>query len=143
MDLEKNNITEVFGISKLYLADLNKNELEILANKIDTNEIDSVILFKPLILDTESMDDDEKQYWFDILPSMRIEQIIKLLNILITEFVKLQELELKYQKEIKLLNKKHLLEWEEFQLKQEIKNKKKLFSSRKKRKGILGSGTKS
>jgi hypothetical protein len=135
MDLKKNNITEVFGISKVYLADLNKNELEILANKIDTNEIDSVILFKPLILDTESMDDDEKQYWFDILPSMHIVQIIRLLNILITEFVKLQALELKYQQEIQLLNKKHLIEWEEFQLKQELKRKKRLFNSRKRRKG--------
>jgi len=85
----KNDITEMFGIDKNYLADLSKDEIKILANKISTGEIDSVILLKPLIIDTESMDSDEKQYWFDILPSMSIEQVIKLLDILIEEFVKL------------------------------------------------------
>lgn len=76
-----------------------------------------------LILNTESMDDDEKQYWFDILPSMTDEQVDKLYNILETERKKLEELELKYQKEIKTLNEKHLIEWQEFQMKQ---NKKKI-----------------
>jgi hypothetical protein len=63
------------------------------------------------------MDDDEKQYWFDILPSMTDSQIDRLYNILETEKNKLEELEVKYQKEIKDLNEKHLIEWQEFQLK--------------------------
>lgn len=70
-----------------------------------------------LILETESMDDDERQYWFDIMPSMTDEQVDRLYNILDTEKKKLQELESKYQSEIKNLNEKHLIEWQEFQMK--------------------------
>jgi hypothetical protein len=71
-----------------------------------------------LILNTDSMDDDERQYWFDIMPSMTESQIDRLFNILDTEKKKLAELEIKYQKEIKTLNEKHLIEWQEFQVKQ-------------------------
>lgn len=70
-----------------------------------------------LILNTESMDDDERQYWFDIMPSMTDSQIDRLFNILDTEKKKLEELETKYQKEIKSLNEKHLIEWQSFQIK--------------------------
>lgn len=68
-----------------------------------------------LVLATESMDDEERQYWFDIMPSMNDSQIDRLFNILETERKKLEELELKYQEEIKSLNEKHLIEWQEFQ----------------------------
>ncbi len=68
-----------------------------------------------LILATESMDDEERQYWFDIIASMNDSQIDRLFNILETERRKLEELELKYQEEIKSLNEKHLIEWQEFQ----------------------------
>lgn len=70
-----------------------------------------------LIIATESMDDDERQYWFDIMPSMTNEQIDRLYNILDTERKKLEKLEEKYQAEIKNLNEKHLIEWQEFQMK--------------------------
>ena len=78
-----------------------------------------------LILATESMDDDERQYWFDIMPSMTDEQIDRLYNILDTERKKLEKLEEKYQDEIKNLNEKHLIEWQEFQMKD---SKKKIAS---------------
>ena len=81
-----------------------------------------------LILNTESMDDDERQYWFDIMPSMTDSQVDRLYNILETEKKKLEELELKYQKEIKSLNEKHLIEWQEFQIK---KAKKKVDEAKK------------
>jgi hypothetical protein len=68
-----------------------------------------------LVLATESMDDNEKQYWFDILPSMNNEQVDRLFTILDTERVKLEELERKHQEEIKTLNGKNLIEWQEFQ----------------------------
>ncbi|EKE28756.1 MAG: tetratricopeptide TPR_3 [uncultured bacterium (gcode 4)] len=71
-----------------------------------------------LTLNTESMDNNEKQYWFDILPSMTDEQIDRLFDILETERRKLEELEVKYQEEIKSLNEKHLIEWQEFQTKE-------------------------
>jgi hypothetical protein len=71
-----------------------------------------------LIIATESMDDDERQYWFDIMPSMTDAQIDRLFDILETERKKLSELEVKYQKEIKTLNEKHLIEWQEMQVKE-------------------------
>lgn len=71
-----------------------------------------------LIVATESMDNDERQYWFDIMPSMTDPQVDRLYDILETEKKKLQELEVKYQKEIKSLNEKHLIEWQEVQVKE-------------------------
>ncbi len=82
-----------------------------------------------LILNTESMNDDERQYWFDIMPSMTDDQIDRLFDILETERKKLEELELKYQKEIKSLNEKHLIEWQEIQMKD---SKKKIASAEQK-----------
>ncbi len=61
-----------------------------------------------LIIGSESIDDNEKQYWFDILPSMTDKQIQRLDDILSNERRQLEELNLKYQEEIKLLNAKHL-----------------------------------
>ena len=68
-----------------------------------------------LILWSESIDNNEKQYWFDILPSMTDEQIDRLFNILITERRQLEELNMKYQEEIKTLNEKHLIQWQSLQ----------------------------
>ncbi len=70
-----------------------------------------------LVLATESMDDSERQYWFDILPSMNADQIQRLLDILETERKKLDELEKKYQTEIDTLNQKHMTEWQEYEMK--------------------------
>ena len=68
-----------------------------------------------LIIGSESIDNNEKQYWFDILPSMTHEQIDRLFNILMTERHQLEELNIKYQEEIKTLNEKHLIEWQSLQ----------------------------
>ena len=78
------------------------------------------------------MDDDERQYWFDILPSMTNEQIDRLFNILDTERKKLEALETKYQKEIKSLNEKHLIEWQEIQMKESKEKIKKAEAKDKK-----------
>lgn len=72
-----------------------------------------------LILATESMDDTERQYWFDILPSMNEDQVTRLYDILETEKKKLDELELKYQKEIESLNNKHTTEWQSLEVKKQ------------------------
>lgn len=72
-----------------------------------------------LILATESMDDSERQYWFDILPSMNADQIQRLSDILETERKKLDELEKKYQKEIEWLNQKHMVEWQSYEMKKQ------------------------
>lgn len=68
-----------------------------------------------LVLQSESIDNNEKQYWFDILPSMTDEQIDRLFNILMTERRQLEELNMKYQEEIKTLNEKHLIQWQSLQ----------------------------
>lgn len=68
-----------------------------------------------LVLGSESIDNNEKQYWFDILPSMTNEQIDRLFNILSTERHQLEELNIKYQEEIKTLNEKHLIQWQSLQ----------------------------
>ena len=76
-----------------------------------------------LILVTDSMDNDEKQFWFNIIPSMTHKKIDRLYEILDTERKKLRELEVKYQKEIKNLNEKHLNEWNIFEVSQKIIDK--------------------
>ena len=70
-----------------------------------------------LVLATESMDNSEKQYWFDILPSMTDDQVDRLFDILETERKKLEDLEIRYQEEIRNLSERHLIEWQEFQSK--------------------------
>ncbi|MBP6920989.1 hypothetical protein KBB89_00375 [Candidatus Gracilibacteria bacterium] len=70
-----------------------------------------------LLLATESMDDSERQYWFDILPSMNTNQVQRLADILETERKKLDDLEKKYQTEIESLNQKHLAEWQGYEMK--------------------------
>lgn len=70
-----------------------------------------------LVLATESMDDSERQYWFDILPSMNTDQVQRLTDILETERKKLDELEKKYQTEIETLNQKHVTEWKGYEMK--------------------------
>lgn len=71
-----------------------------------------------LVINTESMDNAEKQYWFDILPSMTDEQVDRLFDILETERKELEKLEVNFQEEIKTLNERHLIEWQEFQSKE-------------------------
>lgn len=68
-----------------------------------------------LILGSESIDNNEKQYWFDILPSMTDAQIDQLFQILDTERRQLEELNLKYQEEIKAINNRHLIQWQSVQ----------------------------
>ena len=57
-----------------------------------------------LILKTESMKDEERKYWFQLLPVMSEEQIKKLQNILQNERDQLAELDKKYENEISKLN---------------------------------------
>lgn len=86
-----------------------------------------------LVLGSESIDNNEKQYWFDILPSMTDEQVDRLFNILMTERRQLEELNLKYQEEIKTLNEKHLIEWQSLQsqkAKQQVQNAEKFDTSK-------------
>ena len=57
-----------------------------------------------LILKTESMKDEERKYWFQLLPIMSDEQVKKLANILQNERDQLTELDKKYENEVAKLN---------------------------------------
>lgn len=74
-------------------------------------------ILKKLISATESMDHTEKQMWLGLLPKMTDDQVARLFDILETERKSLEELEIRYQEEIKNLNEKHLIEWQDFQYK--------------------------
>lgn len=71
-----------------------------------------------LILETESMDDEEREYWFQILPIMTDDQIKKFREILVSEKEQLSKLDAEYEEELKKINEKHLSEWEAFEAKQ-------------------------
>jgi transketolase len=67
------------------------------------------------ILKTESMTDEEREYWFQILPIMTPDQVTRLRKILDEEAKQLKELDSEYQDELKKLNTKHMQEWNEFE----------------------------
>lgn len=71
-----------------------------------------------LIKATESMSDDEREYWFQILPIMTEEQIIKFRDILVNEKEQLAKLDNEYEDELNRLNEKHMIEWKEFESKE-------------------------
>lgn len=86
----------------------------------DPYNIPAIVLEKypdlvALIKQTKSMSDDERKYWFQVLPIMTPEQVNKLQNILVTEKTQLADLDKQYEQEIVKLNEKHLLEWKEFE----------------------------
>lgn len=74
-----------------------------------------------LTLQTESMDDAEREYWYQILTVMTDEQINKLRNILVNEKEQLIRLDEEYNADLKKLNDKHMLEWEDFTRRQKRK----------------------
>lgn len=69
--------------------------------KIDQKHYDERKELVNLILNTESIDDDERQYWFDIMPVMKEDQKERLFNILESVRKRLKELEEKYKKALK------------------------------------------
>jgi hypothetical protein len=74
-----------------------------------------------LIKDTESMNDEERDYWFQILPIMTEEQISKFRDILLNEKNQLSKLDKEYEGELTKLNEKHMIEWKEFETKEKRK----------------------
>lgn len=57
-----------------------------------------------LIVKSESMNDEERQYWIDILPIMTVEQITQLQGILQNERDQLAAIDAKYATEIEKIN---------------------------------------
>ncbi|EKD47983.1 MAG: tetratricopeptide TPR_3 [uncultured bacterium] len=77
-----------------------------------------------LIKETESMTDAERNYWFQILPIMTEDQVVKLRGILMKEREQLAKLDNEYEKELKRINDKHAIEWKEFQTKKAREERK-------------------
>lgn len=78
-------------------------------------------LHKPLVelvLLTDSMNDDERQYWFHIMPIMTDDQVNKLRTILVDEQRKLAKLNEDYNENITTLNEKFLQEWKDSKITQ-------------------------
>lgn len=63
-----------------------------------------------LILASESMNDEERQYWINILPVMTPEQIRNLQDILTNEREQLAAIDRKYAKEIERIGESQLLQ---------------------------------
>jgi|GEM_PF-311823 len=68
-----------------------------------------------LVVMTESMTDDERQYWFQIMPVMSEQQLLKFQGILETERKQLQKLDQEYEAQLQKLNQRHVVEWQEFE----------------------------
>ncbi len=66
-----------------------------------------------LINETESMTNEEREYWYQILPIMTDVQIQKLRGILIHEKEQLSKLDKEYETELSKLNQKHIMEWKD------------------------------
>lgn len=78
---------------------------------------------------TESMSKDERNYWFQILPIMTDEQVLRLKKILDDEANQLTKLDSEYQTELAKLNEKHLKEWDDFERAQKREELKKVESA--------------
>ncbi|MBU0766380.1 hypothetical protein KKF55_01160 [Patescibacteria group bacterium] len=63
-----------------------------------------------LIVSSESMNDEERQYWINILPVMTPDQLSSLKDILDTEKKQLAAIDKKYAKEIETIGTKKLVE---------------------------------
>lgn len=78
-----------------------------------------------MILETKSMDDKERQYWFHILPIMSTKQVDKLRAILNKEKTKLSQIDQQYKNKIAGIQKDKVNKWEEKGLKEKFAKIKK------------------
>lgn len=76
-----------------------------------------------LIIKTGSMDNKEKQEWFNMLNAMNKEQIDRFIVILEKEVQFIKNSAKEYEKEVKEMNEKHTKEWEDYAEKLKKKNK--------------------
>ena len=86
-------ILSITLLSSSYAEGINQNGVEF--HIIEEVKIRYPELIE-MILATESIDDKERQYWFDILPSMTEAQITRLFEILANERRQLDDLNEKY-----------------------------------------------
>jgi hypothetical protein len=73
----------------------------------------------PLILNSQSLDNEGKQQWLNLIPHMTEEKIEKLSKILVLEKNQLSENTVVASADIAATNQKHLKEWQELHTKGE------------------------
>lgn len=78
-----------------------------------------------LILQTESMNDEERQYWFHMIPIMTGEQVKKLRTILVNERDQLKKLDKEYESELIQMNEKHTNAWKAEEVREKRETMKK------------------
>lgn len=94
-----------------------------IAAAMERFEIPKVVIEKhkelvELVLVTQSMNDEERQYWFHILPIMSEAQVERLREILVTEQKKLAQLNQSYNARVLEINQKYLIKWKDQETKQ-------------------------
>lgn len=77
-----------------------------------------------LIFETESMDQEEREYWLQIMPIMSEEQIVKFRDILVNEKQQLEQLDSKYESEMSSLNNKYVAEIDEAEMRKKMESLK-------------------
>lgn len=73
-----------------------------------------------LIYETESMNEEEREYWLQIMPIMSEDQIVKFRDILVNEKQQLSKLDTEYQDEMKRINNKAPAEIDEVKMKEKL-----------------------
>lgn len=99
---------------------------------ISESNLITMILESPS-LSTDNTGDKDKQSWFDLLPLMKDDQLVKLRDILIREKTKLKELEEKYDKKKQDIKQRYLNKWEEKTYEQHMDSLKDKESAHQKR----------
>ncbi len=89
-----------------------------------------------LLIKTESMNTEERDYWFQVLPIMNDDQIVKLRTILVNERDQLKKIDSEYTSEIGKINQEHKNEWNAF----EAQEKKKIRQETEKKSEVEESG---
>lgn len=74
-----------------------------------------------LLIKTESMNTEEREYWFQVLPIMSDDQIVKLRTILVNERDQLKKIDQEYNDEIGKINQAHKSEWNAFEAQEKRK----------------------
>ncbi|MBP7898721.1 MAG: hypothetical protein WC101_01350 [Candidatus Gracilibacteria bacterium] len=102
-------VASEFGLDADQLADIAKKYT--IPESVKSQFPDLVAL----LVKTESMNDEERDYWFQVLPIMNEDQIIKLRTILVNEREQLKKIDTEYDSEMKKLNDVHKNEWNAFE----------------------------
>ena len=68
-----------------------------------------------LLIKTESMNTEEREYWFQVMPVMSDDQIVKLRDILVNERNQLKKIDEEYNQEMSKLGENHKKEWNSFE----------------------------